>query len=238
MARKKYFLTIDTETTQTNMVADFGAVISDKQGNIHQEIGILVADFFGDKDAHPLFHLYGDANDIFSKARLPERYADYEKMLQSGQRMLASVSAINRWLGKALAKYSPVLTAYNLAFDLDKCNNSGIILDGFSEKFCLMKAAQDKWANSRGYAQFCLDNHEFNNRTKTGAMTMRTKADTMARYLFPHLPHEPHTALEDARDYEVPILTELVKNTSPKVYMNAKGTDWRNLQIRDLFKPR
>lgn len=236
MGKKKYFLTIDTETTQTNMVADIGIVVSDKAGNIHHESGVLLGDFFSDKENHPLFHIYGDKNDVFSKASLPARYENYERMLQNGHRMMASVSAVNRLLGKIKARYNPVLTAYNLSFDVGKCENSGIMLDMFSERFCLMKAAQDKWANSKGYRQFCLDNHEFNSRTKTGCMTMRTKADTMARYLFPHLPPEPHSALEDARDYEVPILTALVKNTPPKVYMNPKGSDWRNLQVKDLFK--
>jgi hypothetical protein len=233
---KKYFLTIDTETTQTGKVADFGAVISDKQGNVYQEIGVLTGDFFSDKEAHPLFHIYGDANDVFSKASLPKRYENYENMLQDGRRMLASVNAINRWLAKAAVKYNPVLTAYNLAFDLDKCNNSGINLDLFDKRFCLWYAAANKWGHSKAYLEFCLNNHFFGDRTKNGHMGVQTKADRIAKFLFPHLPDEPHTALEDARDYEVPILTALVKNTSPQVYMNPTAYNYREYAVRDLFK--
>jgi hypothetical protein len=238
MAKKKFFLTIDTETTQTNMVADFGAVISDKAGNIHQEIGILTGDFFSNKEKHPLFHVYGDANDVFSKASLPSRYARYEAMLQDGRRMLASVNAINRWLYKARLKYNPVLTAYNLAFDLDKCSNSGIDLSIFDSKFCLWYAAAEKWGLSKAYLQFALENHYFGARTKTGHMGVQTKADRIAKFLFPHLPDEPHTALEDARDYEVPILTKLVANTSPQVYMNSKPYNYRQFALRDLYSPK
>jgi len=236
---KKFFLIVDTETTQTDRVADFGAVVCDKQGNIHHEIGILVGDFYSARDLHPLFHIYGDANDVFSKASLPTRYANYEAMLQNGKRYLASIGAVNRWLAKVNAKYNPVLTAYNLPFDLGKCDNSGIILDGFDKRFCLWAAAQEKWGQTRAYRQFCLDNHFFGNRTKTGHMGYQTKADTMAKFLLgAQLPEEPHTALEDAKDYERPILTALVKNTSPSVYMHAQAYNYRKYALRDAYKAR
>ena len=238
MTRKKFFLTVDTETTQTNMVADFGAVVSDKAGNIHHEIGVLTGDFFSDRESHPLFHIYGDANDVFSKASLPARYERYEQMLQDGRRMLASVAAINRWLTKVRIKYNPTLTAYNLAFDRDKCNNSGIDLSIFDPSFCLWYASATKWGHRKDFLQFTLDNHFFGNRTKTGHMGVQTKADRVAKYLFPHLPDEPHTALEDARDYEVPILTRLVQTTSPAVYMNPPAYNYREFAVRDLFQPK
>jgi hypothetical protein len=237
LGKKKFFLTIDTETTQTGKVADFGAVVSDKQGNIHHETGILIGDFFSDKENHPLFHIYGDANDVFSKATLPKRYANYEAMLQDGRRVLASVGAVNRWLAKVKAKYNPVMTAYNIAFDLDKMDNSGIVArDLFPERFCLWHSATQKWANTRAYREFILQNHYFGGRTKTGHMGMQTKADVMAKFLLgASLPDEPHTALEDARDYEVPILTALVKNTSPIDYMNPKPYSYRDFAARDHF---
>jgi hypothetical protein len=233
MARKKFFIVIDTETTQTGKVADFGAVVCDKQGNIHKEIGILTQ-FFNDKDNHPLFH-QGDF--LGGKANLPNRYKDYHAMLERGDRMLAHTNAINKWLARANAEYRPIATAYNKAFDWGKCADSGIDLAQFSESFCLWYAAAQKWGNSKGYLRFCLDNHFFGNRTKTGHMGMQTKADCVAKYLFPHLPDEPHTALEDARDYEVPILAALVKTTSPRVYMNPEPYNYRNYALRDLFKP-
>lgn len=234
---KKFFLTIDTETTQTGMVADFGAVVSDKQGNIHHEIGILVGDFFSDKENHPLFHIYGDRNDVFSKENLPVRYAAYEAMLQDGRRYLASVGAVNRWLAKVAAKYNPTATAYNRAFDWDKLTKSGIIVDElFPSSFCLWHAAAAKWGNTKAYKNFCLENHFFGNRTKNGHMGYQTKADAMAKFLLgATLEDEPHTALEDAKFYEVPILTALVKNTLPKVYMNPPAYSWRDYALKNNF---
>lgn len=235
MAKKKHFLIIDTETTQTDHVADFGAIVCDKKGEIQTSCGVLVADFYTDRDNHPLFHM-GDF--LGGAANLPSRYAEYDKMLQDGSRMLASVSAINRWLARANAQYSPVLTAYNLAFDRGKMRNSGIDCDMFSESFCLWHAAAQKWGKTRKYRQFVLDNHFFGNRTNKGHCGYQTKADIMAKFLLgEQYPDEPHTALEDARDYELPILTALVKTTSPKDYMNAQPYSWRDYALRDAFKP-
>jgi hypothetical protein len=238
MAKKKFFVTIDTETTQTGKVADIGIVVSDKKGIIHHEIGILIGDFFSDKENHPLFHIYGDKNDVFSKESLPSRYANYEQMLQDGRRVLASVGAVNRFLSKVAVKYNPVMTAYNLAFDRDKMNNSGIITDDlFPDRFCLWHSAVNKWGNTRAYKQFVLENHHFGSRTRaTGHIGIKTNADVMAKFLLgAELEDEPHTALEDAKYYEVPILTALVKNTSPVDYMNPSPYNYREFALRDHF---
>ena len=239
MAKKKFFVTIDTETTQSNMVADIGIVVSDMQGNIHHETGILIGDFFSDAENHPLFHVFGDKNDVFSKASLPARYAAYEQMLQDGRRVLASVGAVNRFLSKVKAKYNPVMTAYNIAFDLDKMNKSGIIADDlFPNRFCLWHAATAKWGNTKAYKNFVLENHFFGNRTsKTGHMGIKTNADVMAKFLLgAGLPDEPHTALEDAKYYELPILTALVKNTSPKEYMTPPPYNYRDFAVKNHYR--
>lgn len=236
---KKFFLIVDTETTQTGKVADLGLIVCDKAGNIHREYGLMVGEFFCNSKEHPLFHSFGDANDHFSKRSLPTRYAKYDAMVKDGRRMIASVPAINRLLVKIALQYRPVLTAYNIAFDAEKCENSGIDLSIFDQRFCLWHAAAQKWGSTKAFKQFVLDNHYFGNRTKHGNMTVKTNADVMAKFVLgATLADEPHTALEDARDYERPILTALVKNTSPKVYMAPPPYNWRDLQVKDLFQPR
>ncbi len=42
MAKKQFFLILDTETTIENTVADIGIVIADRQGNIHKEMAVLI----------------------------------------------------------------------------------------------------------------------------------------------------------------------------------------------------
>ena len=230
MAKRKYFVTIDTETTQTGTVADLGIAVSDKTGKIHYEGGFMVAEIFCNAEEHPLFHIFGDANDVFSKASLPMRRERYEQMLRDGRRMLATTAAINSLLAKIAVRYNdPVLTAYNIAFDRDKCQNTGIDLSMFSRSFCLWHAAAAKWGQTKAYRQFVLENWFFGNKTAKGHVGIQTKADVMAKFLQgAGLADEPHTALEDARDYEVPILTALVKNTLPKDYMNPPPYNYRN----------
>ena len=119
MAKKDWFLIVDTETTQDSLVADFGAVVCDRKGNIATQCAVLVNNIFTDEKNHPLFFT-SDSDGIWSKNGQDTRYSKYRKMLESGSRMLASVNGINNWLNKVEGKYNPYLTAYNLPFDLDK----------------------------------------------------------------------------------------------------------------------
>jgi hypothetical protein len=158
-------------------------------------------------------------------------------MLGNGTRMLASVPAINAWLTKAALKYSPTLTAYNLSFDLGKCVNTGIDLSIFADRFCLWHASFNKWAFTKDYRNFALQMHAFNAPTKLQNMSFKTNAETMARYVLsdPTMPDEPHTALEDAIYYELPILSKLVQTTKRNVFLNPVAFDWRKVQVKDWF---
>ena len=84
-----------------------------------------------------------------------------------------------------------------------------------------------------------LDTAAFNNTTEKGNWSYQTKAEPMTRFVLGDatFPNEPHTAYEDALDYELPILVALVKNTLPKDYMSASPYSWQNYQVRDHFKP-
>lgn len=238
--KKQYFLTIDTETTQDQLVADFAAVITDRDGNILNQCAILVDGIFTDYEKHPLFFDSTAPPDaLWSKSGADRRYAVYQNMVNSGQRMVASVNAVNGWLNKAILAYNPALTAYNLAFDRDKCIKTGIDLTGFKTSFCLWYAAYAKFAHTKKYRQFALDVHAFNAPTKFGNMSFKTNAETMARFVLgnPGLEDEPHTALEDIIFYELPILNAVIKRRSiSKVIESAKAYNWRECQVKDWFK--
>lgn len=239
MARKKYFMVVDTETTQTDKVVDFGAVVVDKKGNVQTTCAVLIREMFNDPETHPLFHFSG-SDPLWGKARLPERYAAYKTMLENGSRMLASVNAVNRWLARVNAEYAPIVTAYNKAFDYSKMLNTGIDISQFEKSFCLWHAAAAKWGTTKTFRQFVIDTVSFNPPTDKGNMSFLTNAEVMARFVLgqPDLPNEPHTAFEDALLYEVPILTALVKNTPPAEYMNPPGYNWRDYQVKDWFAPK
>jgi len=233
---KKYFLLVDTESTITNRVADFAAIIVDKRGNIYNKCGVLVTPYYTNSEKHPLFHLQ-NADGIFAKEKLNKRYKNYNNMIKQGSRMIASVPAINRWLEKVKERYNPILTAYNLAFDRNLCHKSGIDLSLFGQYFCLWHSAAAHWATSRRYRQFILDNHYFNPRTERGNMTYLTNAEIMAHFVKGYYEPEPHTALEDLLYFELPILQRLVRVAKKKsVYMNPPMYTWRNYTVNKNFK--
>ena len=240
MARKKqYFIEVDTETTMDGLVADFAAVISDRKGSIVTQCAVLIRTIYDEPDQHPLFH-NEDSSDLWKAENLNARYQHYQQCLDNGSRMLASIGAINNWLMMAKAQYDPILTAYNLPFDVSKCRNTGINLDCFSKRFCLWSACITAYAETKKYRQFVLDNHLFTNPTKLQNMSFRTNAETMAKFVLgdASLPDEPHTALEDILGYEKPMLDKLLKAKSTKWLLSEPiAYNWRSFQVKDWFKP-
>jgi hypothetical protein len=226
---KKYFAIIDTETTVDDTVADFACVIVDRHGEIFNQCAVLVKDHF---DSKSLFYI-PNSRDSWSREYAEQKRQGYNEMLDSGHRIMASVSAINRWLIQAIGKYNPMLTAYNLAFDSDKCANTGIDLSGFNSRFCLWQAAVGNICNTKKYRQFCVDNHAFNRVTEHGNMTFKTNAECVAGFIAGSFKTEPHTALEDARDFELPILQKIVNRR--KWQDNVVRYDWRKFQVKDNF---
>lgn len=236
MSKADHFLIIDTETTIRNNVSDFGAVVTNRKGEILASCAVLVREYFLDRDNNTLFHDQS-ADPLWGKANLDRRYSAYDSMLSDGRRMLASVPAINRWLAKINGKYNPIVTAYNWAFDKDKLGNSGIDVDMFDRSFCLWHVAAAKYAKTKAYRRFVLENVAFNSPTKHGNMSYHTNAEIMARFILnnPDLADEPHTAFEDVKDYELPILTAILKNTKTADLFTAPAYNWREYQVKDWF---
>ena len=208
---RHFYLIVDTETTKKQTVADFGAVIVTKQGEIVERFGAMVLGHFGKM---PLF---ADAtapdSALWSEQAAKRREKDYYSMLDTGERSIASPALINQWLVRVNAQYAPVLTAYNLAFDLGKCRNTRINLGIFAQSFCLMKAAKRQIGTLAEYHDFCHDNRFLTLALRKPSMT----ADTMAKVILGvSLEDEPHTALEDAQFYEAPILTKILESVTRK----------------------
>lgn len=232
MAKKDYFLVIDTETTIEDHVVDFGALVVDRKGKIYAECAVLVNGIFANED---LFYCKDGGH--FARESLKARTEKYYKMLDSGSRMLASVNAINRWLEKVNAKYNPYVTAYNISFDRGKCLNTEIDLSIFDKQFCLWHAAFNKWALTKNYKNFIIQIHAFNPPTKLQNMSFKTNAETMMRFVSnnPELEDEPHTAYEDAKFYEIPILLKLVNSTKKERWLNPDPFNWKAVQVKDHF---
>lgn len=232
MSKKQFFAIVDTETTAQDTVADFAIIICDRQGKIYNQAAVLVREHF---DKFDLF-FNPAARGLWSREYAQEKRAKYNAMLDSGSRMLASVTAINNWINQAIGKYDPVLTAYNLSFDIAKCENTDIDLSAFSQRFCLWQAAIGNICHSKKYRQFALEHHAFNNATEYRNMTFKTNAETVCGFVVGEFKTEPHTALEDARDFELPILQAIAKRK--KWQDKIVPYNWRDFQVKDNFVAR
>jgi len=229
--RKNWYIIIDTESTITDKCADFGAIVCDKHGNIATQCAVLIKDF---RD-HSLFYDAKSKDEIWTIKGLERRQANYERMLESGERMIASVAAVNRWLDKVNREYSPTLSAYNIAFDTGILNNSGIAHSQFIDRFCLWQAAIGQWSQTSKFKNFVLEHNAFNNVTAKNNMTYKTNAEIMASFVAGEmLPPEPHTALEDALLYEMPILLALLKKRDWR--KKVKPYNWREHQVNRHFR--
>ena len=233
--RKNYFLVVDTETTQDSKVADFAAVVCDRQGNILTSCAVLVDGIYTDSTNHPLFYT-SDRDGIWSKQGQDKRYQVYNDMLQNGDRMLASVNAINVWLKKVNKQCSPILTAYNLPFDMAKCKNTNIDLSIFDKSFCIFNASYEHIAKRKDYKKFILKHHLFNSATDKGNMTYKCTAESVSSFIDGNLLIEPHQALEDVVEHEIPILKYLLKRVSVNKLINSNVKySWQGMQVNDNF---
>ena len=190
MNKKHFYLIVDTETTNDNLVADFGAVVVDRQGKVWAEFGALL----------------DDSNFHFALGSKKKVQAKYDRLMELGYRCDATVAYINNWLGFIRETFDPTLTAYNIGFDMGKCRNTGIDLDQFTDRFCLLKLAKTAIVETEAYQNWAISNKMLTATLKKPS----AKADAVAKYLDPTLPDEPHTALEDARDYEALILNHCI----------------------------
>jgi hypothetical protein len=229
MGKKQYFCIVDTETTMADTIADFAAIIVDREGTIYNSCAVLVEGHYG---VHELFH-DKHANDIWGYAGLEKRKTNYRKMLESGTRMVASVNAINKWLDKAIGKYNPELTAYNLAFDANKMDNTGILHNEFANRFCMWQASVGNICKTKKYREFVLQNHLFGNPTELQNMSYKTTAEAVCGFINGEFKIEPHTALEDARDFELPILREILRKKGWREKITPYN--WREFQVKDSF---
>ena len=190
----------------------------------------MVREYFGTED---LFYDRA-ASGIWSKESVNRRMEAYNARVENGSRIIASVNAINKWLALAAGKYNPMLTAYNLAFDNAKCENTGIDLSIFPNRFCLWQAAVGNICNTKKYREFVLQHHLFNSPTELGNMTFSTNAESVCGFIKGQFETEPHTALEDARDFELPILSHILNKKEWKEKVTPYS--WKAFQVKDHFK--
>jgi len=240
---RKYYLIIDTETAMDGSIIDIAGVIYTRQSKANggnpallepvNQFAVLLNENW---ERVELFHDKGN-NGAFAVGNLKRRNELYKAMLIDGRRALANVAMVNRWIARAIALYGDnlELTAYNLAFDVDKMTKQGINHELIQNRFCLWQAALGTVCKEKAFKQHILENHHFTNRTKkTGHIGVKTNAEVVSAYITGLDIIEPHQALEDITGHELPIL-ERVLNVR-KWREKIKPYTWKHYALRNFYK--
>lgn len=207
MAKRQYFLIINTVSTIEGTVADFGAVVCDTKGKVYKSIGVLVA---GEYDVKELFY-DENACGYWGVTELDKRKENYRRMLETGLRQLATVGGINRWLESARCAYHPELISWDLAFDLEKCRNTEINLSSYEQHYCLRHIAEAYFAEAKAFKSFILQSNAVNPPASFESMPYRRSAAVMAAFVqHKTIEEESHTSFEDVF-FELPIFLAIVK---------------------------
>jgi hypothetical protein len=100
MAKKKYFVVLDTETCNTveqPLPYDIGWVICDKWGHIFEERSFVVAETFL------------DMKDVMKSAYYAEKIPQYWEDIKSGKRIIKPMWTIRKQLVEDMKKYDTKL---------------------------------------------------------------------------------------------------------------------------------
>ena len=239
-SKKRFFLVLDTETTQPtktekSVVYDIGAVVCDRQGRIYNNLSAIVYENF-EKD---LFYTSDNSkSNHWSYANMKIKTAEYHKMLTDGRATLSSIAAINTWLAKVIGAYPQIeLTGYNIAFDVRVCKDTGINLDIFPNRFDMWALAIGNICKTAAYRRFALQNHFFTSRTEKGNSSLMTSAECVYRFIISDPDFkEDHTAHSDAI-IEAGILKFILMKTSyDKAMQKLTPYVWRDHQLRNHYK--
>ena len=207
---------IDTETTKSGMVYDFGAAIMNAAtGEIVDTMNAIVAETFNDVAA---------MRTSYYSNKIP----GYLEAINAGELEVLGFSDCFKRFGALLESYDVrSVWAYNMAFDFKALNRTiAELSNGFVSSFfpasvkCydLMSSAINLVGNTRRYQKWAIE-HDY--VTPTGRA--RATAETMFRFIADDDSFiEDHTALSDAI-VEADILAHLV---AKKAGYKRHGEKW------------
>ena len=171
--RKKYFITLDTETTNNNfesgfndgLVYDLGFTITDKQGNIYEKRSFAIKEIF-------------DWKELMQSAYYYHKLPIYDKRLKAKKMEKISIWQARKIMLETMEKFGITeIYAYNTSFDITTLNNTIRYLSGsacryffkYGTKYCdiwhiacqvLGKQKTFQWENVRNSKNNLITNAE------------------------------------------------------------------------------
>lgn len=219
MAKRNYYLMIDTETAGTldfPLVYDVGLAVIDKKGKIYKSYSLVIAEiFFGEKQK---------MKSAYYAAKIPM----YEKHIYCGKKSVISFWAAKRLIEKLINIYDiKAVVAHNASFDVKALNSTISYLTNYSETiffendiniWCTLAMARDTICKQTTYKKWCAVNGYLK---KNGGV--RATAEILYRYISGNNDFiEYHTGLQD-----VLIEKEIfVKCLNQHKKMNKNPVNW------------
>jgi len=191
--RKKYYLTIDTETANSfddPMMYDIGGAIHDRKGNVEETFSFIIYDVFcADRE-------------LFNTAYYAEKRPMYEMQIATGQRKIVNIYTARDYIRKLCEKYNvKAIIAHNAPFDYRSTTRTMRYVTKSRCRYFLpygiplwdtLKMAQDTICKQKAYIKWCEEN-DFMVRGRP-----RATAEILYKYISGNEDFvEDHTGLED-----------------------------------------
>lgn len=211
--RKNYYLTLDTETTNSledALVYDIGGAIHDKQGNILEKFSFVISDiFFFEKD-------------LMTSAYYYEKLPQYYEKIENKEIEILTFFKARKHILNLMKKYNvKAVIAYNARFDLNALNTTIRYLTKSKFRYFFpygtviydsLKMTRDTIGKQKSYYDFC---HKHGFLTKHKRPQLQMKAETVFRYMTNNTEFvESHTGLEDVM-IEVKIFARCIRQHKP-----------------------
>ena len=192
--RKNYYLTIDTETTNSMedpFCYDIGGVIHDKNGKVYETFSFVI------------YEIFVQCKDLMKSAYYADKIPAYEAALKEGKRTMVRLETARRYIANICAKYGiKAIIAHNAPFDYKSTSKTIRYTTASAKRYFLpygvplwdtLKMAQDTICKQKGYISFCAENGYTMKNGKP-----RATAEILYRYISGKNEFdESHTGLED-----------------------------------------
>lgn len=223
MAKKKFYLIVDTETAgnlQSPLPYDIGYKIVDRKGNVYAEKAFVVNEVF-----------YG-LEVLMQSCYFADKIPSYHEQIRKGEKIAKSGFDIAREMYADIKEYGvTVVGAYNMAFDLRALNNlCKFLTQGTKENWfpkeieefiCIWHMATQTICSKVSYIKTAIEQGWVSEKGN-----IQTSAEVVYRYITQQFNFvEEHKGLEDV-EIEVDILVK-VFSMKVKVTQSINTSCWQ-----------
>lgn len=192
--RRKYYLTIDTETANgldCPIVYDIGGAVHDKAGNVYETFSFVI------------YEIFVECADLMQSAYYADKIPMYREQLREGSRRMVRWNTARKYIHELCAKYNiSAIIAHNARFDVRAVNITERYITSSKYRFFLpfgipvwdtLSMAESTICRQKTYIEWARANNYMRSRN-----TPRATAEILYKYIT-NTPDfiESHTGLED-----------------------------------------